>query len=99
MWSVSIILFAAKEVADRMTTLRNMLGAVRRKENKAKSGSAPYHPTHRDRVIKAKLGFLERHIKTRTSVSTLPNVGSIPPIDKKTYLLSGQTYNRCILKS
>lgn len=57
-----------------MTTLRNMLGAVRRKEKKAKSGSAPYHPTPRDRVIKAKLGFLERHIRTRKTVSTLPEV-------------------------
>lgn len=57
-----------------MTTLRNMLGAVRRKETKAKSGSAPYHPTQRDRIIKAKLGFLERHIRTRKTVSTLPNV-------------------------
>lgn len=60
-----------------MTTLRNMLGAVCRKEKKAKSGSAPYHPTHRDRIIKAKLGFLERHIRTRTTVSTLPEVSVI----------------------
>lgn len=59
-----------------MTTLRNMLGAVRRKEKKA-SGSAPYHPTHRDRIIKAKLGFLEKHIRTRKSVSTLPEVSLI----------------------
>lgn len=70
--SISI---SVKEVTDRMSTLRNMLGAVRRKEEKAKSGSAPYHPTHRDRILKTKLGFLERHIRTRKTVSTLPEVG------------------------
>lgn len=57
-----------------MTTLRSMLGAVRRKEEKAKSGSAPYHPTHRDRIIKGKMGFLEKHIRTRKTVSSLPQV-------------------------
>lgn len=72
----------AKEIVDRMTTLRSMLGAVRRKEREAKSGSAPYYPTHRDRIIKAKLGFLESHIRTRKTVSSLPKVCTIVKVIK-----------------
>lgn len=70
---IPMCLFAVEVILDRMGTLRSMLGA-RRKELKAKSGSATYHPTPRDRIIKAKLGFLEKHIKTRKTVSSLPEV-------------------------
>lgn len=65
---------AAEVIVDRMATLQSMLGDVRRKEQKAKSGSAAYHLTHRDPYIKGKLGFLEKHISTRKTVSSLPEV-------------------------
>lgn len=78
-----VYMLAVDVILDRMATLRSMLGALRRKVNKAKSGSAPYHPTHRDRIIKAKLGFLEKHIKTRKTVSSLPQVSML--IEMETY--------------
>ena len=71
----SHILFSAKVITTRMSSLRNHFQRMHRV---AKSGSEPQGSTDRQREILRLVHFLRRHIKTSATLTTYRGVSPTP---------------------